>query len=92
MTETSAERFRDHLISFIVPQEPGRPPPRLDPKTPDKFGWIGEVISVHGPFFRLAPCDYDHPHNRLCVETLWFDIRNVIDPRIVGVISSRTAA
>jgi hypothetical protein len=82
MTEMSAERFRDHLISFLVPDAGGE----------EKNALIGVAISVHGPLFRFAPCDYDHPHNRLCAETQWFDIRNVIDPRIVGVVSSRTAA
>jgi hypothetical protein len=87
MSETSAEQYRGHLISFIVPN-PNRHLPSDDPW----IGWIGEVISVYSSVFHLAPCDFNHPHNRLCVETQWFDIRNVDDARIVGVVSPRTAA
>lgn len=81
MSEASAEQYRDRLVSFITPNL-GKP---------DKIAWIGEVISIHGYVFRLNPCDYNRPHERLCAATRWFDVRNVIDLKIVGVVSRRTA-
>jgi len=78
MVETSAEKYRDHLISFVVPN-----PNRRLPSDDRWIGWIGEVISVDGPVFRLAPCNYDQPHERLNQPTEWFDVRHVRDIKVV---------
>ena len=81
MAETSAEQYRDRLISFVVPRKIFYPP--LLTCSP-WVGQIGRVISVHGPFFRLDPCDFNQPHESLGEQTEWLDIRKIHDPKILG--------
>lgn len=83
MAETSAEKYRDYLISFVVPRKCVQLPILNDDPW---VGRIGRVISVHGPLFRLDPCNYDQPHERLNEPTEWYDIRKVHDVKIVPTL------
>ena len=80
MAETSAEKYRDHLISFVVPRKCFQLPILNDDPW---VGRIGRVISVHGPLFRLDPCDFNRPHESLRGPTEWLDIRKIHDPKIL---------